>query len=144
MSAPSPRAVTSAGAACAAAQNTQQPIEGPSTLKALTALKALAVLRVLKALRALIIGISRSGRRSWRLEYGCLELLLQSLPHSGTHRTEHALKIRWNMFDCTALRLEHVGVEHGLPINPFRRGQILHRQQCRQKAVVRICEPLSL
>src|ERR1700722_1888231 len=124
MSAPSLRTMISAAAACAAvAHSREQPK---------------------RALSALNMGASGSGSPSWRLQNGSLELLLQSVPSSGTHHSEDAPKILRNMLDCAAFGLEHVGVEHGLPVDPFRRWQILERQQCCQEAIVRIPEPLSL
>src|ERR1700689_156813 len=121
MSAPSPRTVISETAACAAvAHSREQPI---------------------RALKALNID---SSNPSWRLQNRRLELLPQSVTDSGTHRSEDAPKIRRNMLDCTAFGLEHEGLEHGLPVDALRRRQVLDRQQCRQKAVVWISEPLSL
>src|ERR1700722_15594890 len=121
MSAPSLRTIISAPAArAAAAHKKEQPNRAPKVLNI------------------------ADSRPSWRLQNGVLELLLQSVPKTRTHRSEDTAKIRRNMLDCTAFGLEHVGVEHGLPVDPFRRRQILDRQQCRQKAIVRIPEPLSL
>src|SRR5271165_7288791 len=107
MSTPSLRTTTSAAAACAAVAHSQE--------------------QPMRALKAFSIVASRSVGPSWRLQKGGLELLLDGVPNSGTHHSEDAAKIRRNMLDRTAFGLEHVGVEHGLPIGPFRRRQILDR-----------------
>src|SRR5271170_4889464 len=104
MSAPSLRTMISAAAACAAVAHSR---EQPN-----------------RALKVLNMVASRSGSPSWRLQNGGLELLLQRVPSSRTHHSEDPPKIRRNMLDCTAVGLEHVGVEHGLPVDPFRRRQI--------------------
>src|ERR1700733_3028410 len=97
MSAPSLRTMISATAACAAVTHSRE--------------------QPMSALRALNIVASNP---SWRLQNRRLELLLQCVAHCGTHRSEDAAKIRRNMPDSTAFGLEHVGVEHGLPVDPFR------------------------
>src|ERR1700688_3496021 len=74
-----------------------------------------------RALKALNIVVSGSlANPSWRFQNRRLELLLQSVTDSGTHGSEDAAKIRRDILNSTPFGLEHVGVEHGLPVDPFR------------------------
>jgi hypothetical protein len=58
--------------------------------------------------------------RSRRLQKSRLEFVKQRGPDSGLHCPEGAPKRRGNMPDSIAFGLKDVGVEHRLPVDPFR------------------------
>src|ERR1700722_19144775 len=95
ISAPSLRTMISAAAACTAGTHSRnQPMRATKTFNMVVS-------------------------RSRRLQNRRLELLLQSVTNPGTHRSEDAAKIRRNVLHRTPFGLEHVGVEHDLPVDPF-------------------------